>query len=58
MFTGQLYEFKVSYPAIMPFTFTIAFSDGINKLPQRKLLDIEKEEFVPTTSTLYVTVSK
>ena len=48
----------MSYPATQPFTFTITFSDTLNEeLPQRKLLDIEKEEFVPRTDTLYVTVS-
>ena len=53
---GSLYEFKVSYPATQPFTFTIQFTDGLNKMPQRKLLDIEKEEFIPAYTRTYAIV--
>ena len=59
---GELYEFKVSYPATQPYTFTISFSNSpfnllVDSMPQRKLLDIEKEEFVPISDTIHVLVS-
>ena len=56
---GQVYELKVSYPASEPFDFTISFSSSSHteELPQRKLLDIEKEEFTPTSDTVFVNVS-
>eukprot|EP01080_Neovahlkampfia_damariscottae_P012607 gene12607-6427_t len=41
---GQKYEIRISYPSTNPALFTINILD--EKLPKRKLLNIEKETFI------------